>query len=41
MPVRLLLDDSLHKADNKAKLKASHFFLSTVVDQLQGFLSHR
>ena len=41
VPVRLLLDDSLHKADDKAKLKASHFFLSTVVDQLQGFLSHR
>ena len=29
------------KADDKGKLKASHFFLSTVVDQLQGFLSHR
>ena len=41
VPVRLLLDDSLHKADDKAKLKASHFFLSTVVDQLQGFVSHR
>jgi len=41
VPVRLLLDDSLHKADNKAKLKASHFFLSTVVDHLQGFVSHR
>ena len=41
VPVRMLLDDSLHKADDKAKLKASHFFLSTVVDQLQGFISHR
>ena len=41
VPVRLLLDDSLHKADDKAKLKASHFFLSTVVPQLQGFVSHR
>jgi hypothetical protein len=41
VPVRLLLDDSLHKVDDKAKLKASHFFLSTVVDQLEGFLSHR
>ena len=41
VPVRLLLDTSLHKLDDKAKLKASHFFLSTVVDQLQGFLSHR
>ena len=41
VPARLLLDDSLHKADDKAKLKASHFFLSNVVDQLQGFLSHR
>ena len=41
VPVRLLLDDILHKADDKAKLNASHFFLSTVVGQLQGFLSHR
>lgn len=41
VPARLLLDDSLHKADDKAKLRASHFFLSTVVDQLEGFLSHR
>ena len=44
IPMEMLFnhgEDSLHKADDKAKLKASHFFLSKKVEKLRGFVSHR
>ena len=41
VPMKMLFEDSLHRADDKAKLRASHFFLSTQVSKLRGFVSHR
>lgn len=44
IPMEMLFDHTehgLHKADDKAKLKASHFFLSKKVKKLRGFVSHR
>ena len=44
VPMKMLFnhgDGSLHRADDKAKLRASHFFLSEKVSKLRGFVSHR
>jgi hypothetical protein len=46
VPMKMLFnhgEGSLHKADDKAKLRASHFFLSEKVSKskLRGFVSHR
>ena len=44
VPMKMLFNHgkgSLHKADDKAKLGASHFFRSEEVSKLRGFVSHR